>query len=103
MSEEIKKEQIAASIPKEKKITTPIVEVETKNYVYIGPNRFTDGLKGYTVYRGYPTDLVDAAKGKYTDIARLFVPVDKLDAAMAEVTRMGTPLYLAFHEVERGE
>ena len=46
---------------------------------------------------------MDAAKGKYTDIARLFVPVDKLDAAMAEVTRIGTPLYLAFHEVERGE
>ena len=46
MSEEIKKEQIAASTPKEKKITMPIVEVETKNYVYIGPNRFTDGLKG---------------------------------------------------------
>ena len=100
MSEEMKKQEAPAA--KEKK-TTPVQERAAENYVYIGPNRLADGLKCYTVYRGYPHEVVEMAKERYEDIARLFVPVEELGAAMAEVAQMGTPLYLAALEVGRGE
>ena len=100
MSEEMKKQEAPAV--KEKK-TTPVQENTAENYVYIGPNRLADGLKCYTVYRGYPHEAVEMAKEKYAGIARLFVPVEELGAAMAEVAQMGTPLYLAALEVGRGE
>ena len=100
MSKEMKKQETPAA--KEKK-TTPVQENTAENYVYIGPNRLADGLKCYTVYRGYPHEVVEMAKEKYAGIARLFVPVENLGAAMAEVAQMGTPLYLAALEVGRGE
>ena len=102
MSEEMKKEGVQPA-PKAKKAPVPVEKAEAENYVYIGPNRLVDGLKCYTVYRGYPHEIVEMAKEKYAGIARLFVPVDSLGEAMVEVNKMGTPLYLAFIEVERGE
>ena len=102
MSEEMKKQQ-DAPVAKSKKTSAPAQEVTTENYVYIGPNRLADGLKCYTVYRGYPHEVVEMAKEKYVGIAGLFVPVEDLGAAMAEVAQMGTPLYLAALEVGRGE
>lgn len=74
-----------------------------KATVYVGPNRLTEGLKQYTIYRGDVTDLVNSYTGKYKNISRLFVPVTELDAAMAAIKKQGTPLYLAFNEVKRGE
>lgn len=100
MSEEMKKQEAPAV--KTKKVS-PVQEHTAENYVYIGPNRLADGLKCYTVYRGYPHEVVEMAKEKYVRIARLFVPVEELGAAMAEVAQMGTPLYLAALEVGRGE
>ena len=100
MSEEMKKQEAPAAKAKK---TTPVQENTAENYVYIGPNRLADGLKCYTVYRGYPHEVVEVAKEKYAGIARLFVPVEDLGAAMAEVAQMGTPLYLAALEVGRGE
>ena len=100
MREEMKKQEAPAA--KAKKMT-PVQENTAENYVYIGPNRLADGLKCYTVYRGYPHEVVEMAKEKYVGIERLFVPVEKLGAAMAEVAQMGTPLYLAALEVGRGE
>ena len=100
MSEEMKKQEAPAVKAKK---ASPLQEHTAENYVYIGPNRLADGLKCYTVYRGYPHEIVEMAKEKYEDIARLFVPVEELGAAMAEVAQMGTPLYLAALEVGRGE
>lgn len=102
MSEEMKKER-AQDVPKGKDVPVPPKKIETENYVYIGPNRLADGLKCRTVYRGYPHEMVAAAKEKYAGIAQLFVPVERLGEAMVEVNKMGTPLYLAALEVERGE
>lgn len=102
MSEEMKKEG-AEDMSKAKKAPVPAEKAAAENYVYIGPNRLADGLKRNTVYRGYPHEIVEVAKEKYAGIARLFVPVDTLGEAMAEVNKMGTPLYLAFTEVERSE
>lgn len=100
MSEEMKKQEAPAVKAKK---ASPVQEHTVENYVYIGPNRLADGLKCYTVYRGYPHEVVEMAKEKYAGIARLFVPVEELGAAMAEVVQMGTPLYLAALEVGRGE
>lgn len=100
MNEEMKKQEAPAVKAKK---ASPVQEHAAENYVYIGPNRLADGLKCYTVYRGYPHEVVEMAKEKYAGIARLFVPVEELGAAMAEVAQMGTPLYLAALEVGRGE
>ena len=74
-------------------------EPTPENVVYIGPNSLSDGLKRFTVYRGEPKALIEQASVKYKNIARLFVPVDELNAAMADVEKKGTPVYLAYNEL----
>lgn len=114
MSDEDKKitgELPAAKPVKAEKQNPPILtkeetKEETKEdkaecYVYIGANRLTDGLKCNTVYQGYPKELVKQAGAKYASIARLFVPVEQLEKAREEVRRKGTPLYLAWAEMEK--
>ena len=101
MSDDVKKAQ--AEVPTEKDKKTVVKETEAENYIYIGPNRLADGLKCRTVYRGYPKGIVEGAAVKYANIARLFVPVIALAKAMADVEKAGTPLHLAYQEVQRGE
>lgn len=106
MSDEDKKitgELPTAKLVKSEKQNPPILPREDKAecYVYIGANRLTDGLKCNTVYRGYPKELVEQAVTKYANIARLFVPVEQLSKAREEVRRKGTPLYLAWAEMEK--
>ena len=67
--------------------------------VYIGPNLLGDGLKKNTVFRGKPTDLIEAIAKKHPSIIHLFVRVDKLSKAMAEVNKTGTPLNLAYTRI----
>ncbi len=67
--------------------------------VYIGPNLLGDGLKKNTVFRGRPTELIEAIAEKHPGIIRLFVKVDKLSKAMAEVNKTGTPLNLAYTNI----
>lgn len=85
----------------EKKAATTTTKKEAT--VYVGPNRLTEGLKQYTVYRGDVSELVKGYSEKYKNISRLFVPAAELDAAMVAIKKQGTPLYLAFNEVKRGE
>ena len=101
MNENVKKVLEEAPAAKEKK--TVVKETEAENYIYIGPNRLADGLKCRTVYRGYPKGVVEGAAVKYANIARLFVPVIALAKAMADVEKAGTPLHLAYQEVQRSE
>ena len=102
MSEEMKKTEPQA-MAKAKKAPAPAERTEAENYVYIGPNRLADGLKCYTVYRSHPKEIVEGAEVKYPNIARLFVPVSELAGAMADVEKAGTPLALAYREMERSE
>ena len=60
MSEDIKKAQAEAPAGKAKKEAA-----KDESYVYIGPNRLTDGLKCYTVYRSHPKEIVEGAEVKY--------------------------------------
>lgn len=84
---------------KEQEKTAEVEAVE--NIMYIGPNSLTDGLKRFTVYLDEPTELIEQAEKKYKNIKRLFVPVGQLNQAMADVEKKGTPVYLAFHEVNQ--
>lgn len=72
-----------------------------ENVVYIGPNRLADGLKKFTVYRRRPNGIIEQASQKYEHISRLFVSVDDLNQAMADVAKKGTPRNLAYAEAER--
>lgn len=95
----------------EKSTTAPAVKPKAKkqaaraaeNVVYIGPNKLPDGLKKFTVYRDAPAEIIETARAKYKNIARLFVPVGELNEAMKQVQQKGTPVYLAYREVEGGE
>lgn len=82
-----------------KKAATTEEKAGGENVIYIGPNRLSDGLKRFTVYRDEPTELIELAQKKHKNIKRLFVPVGGLNQAMADVEKKGTPVYLAFHEV----
>lgn len=67
--------------------------------MYIGPNRLREGLQRYQIFKGKPTQRIEGMKEKYPHIERLFVPVEKLGAALETVKRKGTPLSIAFDEV----
>ena len=66
--------------------------------VYIGPNKLSEGLKTYTVYKEEPADMIGTLKKSYPQIGRLFVGVGNLNGAMAAVTSKGTPLFIAYAE-----
>lgn len=71
--------------------------------VYVGPNRLSKALKTYTIYKEMPQALIESLVGEYPNIARLFVSVDDLGQAMADVRAKGHPLYLSAKEVMGGE
>lgn len=83
--------------------TATNAESQQDTVVYVGPNRLTEGLKTYTVYCGVPQGLIDVLAVKYPTIARLFVGVDDLGQAMADVKKKGNPLYLSACEVKGGD
>lgn len=87
---------------KEEKKPT-VTATEPKSVIYIGPNILIEGLKKNTVYYGRPDDLIESLKGKYKNISRLFVNVENLNKAMADINRAGTPLYLAYAEMKEGK
>jgi hypothetical protein len=57
--------------------------------VYIGPNILSEGLKKNTVYRGRPTELIEAIAEKHPGIIRLFVKVDKLSRQWPRLIKRG--------------
>lgn len=75
---------------------------EPETVVYVGPNKLADGLKKFIVYRGRPVELIAQITAKYQNAGRLFVPVDNLGQAMADAQKKGTPVYLAYMEVQEG-
>lgn len=77
--------------------------VTSNAVVYVGPNNLKRTLKTYTIYKEKPQELIDSLKGDYPSISRLFVNVDNLGQAMADVDTKGHPLYLAYREVVGGE
>lgn len=78
-------------------------ESQQGTVVYVGPNRLAVGLKTYTVYCKVPQGLIDVLAVKYPTIARLFVSVDDLGQAMADIRKKGNPLYLSACEVKGGD
>ncbi len=79
------------------------VKKTNDNFVYIGPNLLSEGLKKYAIYRGDISVIIALHAEKHKNIGRLFVPVDNLNAAMKDALEKGTPINLAYAEAERGE
>ena len=75
-------------------------ETKMSAVMYIGPNRLGEGLKKYTVYKEGTPENVAELKKKYPQIERLFVNVEDLNGALAAATQTGTPIFLAYKEVE---
>ncbi len=69
-------------------------------YMYVGPNRLKDGLRTNQVFIGMPDALISPLKEKYPGIGRLFLPIEDLGQT-GELSKVGSPLYLAFKELER--
>ncbi len=84
------------------KTTTDAENQQASTVVYVGPNRLNRALKTYTVYKDMPQALIDGLVADYPNIARLFVSVDDLGQAMADVKKKGHPLYLSAREVMGG-
>lgn len=78
------KSQAVRKSPLQEKKKTPAM-------VYVGPNSPTEPLlKQYTVFRdGLPEHIQAQAKANPT-LAGLFVPVEKLNSARAELKRVGS-------------
>lgn len=77
-------------------------EGKTKNVapvMYIGPNNLREGLQRYQVFKERPTERMADLKEKYPHIEQVFVPIVRLGAALEEVTKKGTLLHLAYHEI----
>lgn len=73
-----------------------------KAEIYIGPNLLPQGLKRFTIYKdGVPTGQLEGWRKAFPHIGRLFVPVRDMDRAVADSKRKGTPVYMAYQEIER--
>lgn len=66
--------------------------------IYVGPTHYKDGLKNRTIYTQYPEAFVSGLAGKYPQLARLFVPVEKAMHAIKAAQTKGTPLYVAYNK-----
>ena len=87
----------------DKKTAATATAEKFDNVIYIGPNKLSKGLKKNTIYRGDVSEMVKGLTAQYANISRLFVKVSSLSDAMVAVKQKGTPIYLAYHEVERSE
>lgn len=67
--------------------------------MYIGPNALREGLQRYQVYKEIPTERMESLKAAFPHIEHLFVKIDRLGAALDEVTKKGTLRSVAYNEV----
>ena len=96
-----KKENAVEAAAAAPEVAAPKVTVKeaARQVMYIGPSRLKDGLRSKQVFKGMPEALIASLTEKYPSIKRLFADVEKLAAAMDQVKRKGTPVFLAYQEV----
>ena len=68
-----------------------------KNYIYIGAT-LKNGVRQYQVFRERPAQLIAQLQAVYPLIGQLFVSVEYLSAAQADVKKIGTARYLAYQQ-----
>lgn len=80
-----------------------VMAPKDESYMYIGQSLLSAGLLKNQVFRGGKPAMLDSLKEKYPLIEQLFVPIARIDNAMAEVKTKGTVLYLANQQLLGGE
>lgn len=63
-----------------------------KRLIYIGPNLSRGRLLQYQVFIGGLPEHLDAEFDEFPQLERLFVPLEKLNEAVEEARKAGTPL-----------
>ena len=74
---------------------------EAENLIYVGPNATRLGFVQFQLFRGVIGGAAKAAAEKIPEIAKLVVPVDKLEQARSDVNRKGSWLNAQYQAVER--
>ncbi len=95
MSDKKQKAETAA-VPK---VSAPAPKAPGR-FMYVGPNRLKDGLRTNQVFIGMPDALIRPLKEKYPSVGRLFIRIEDLGREMAELNKVGSPLYLAFNDLK---
>lgn len=70
-----------------------------KQVIYIGTGRKEYDLSQNKIYTEKPVELINNLKEKFPLIGQLFVPVAKLGEATKDLTKQGTPIFLANQQV----
>lgn len=65
---------------------------QLKKLIYIGPNLSRGRLLQYQVFIGGFPEHLDAEFDEFPQLERLFVPLEKLNEAVEEARKAGTPL-----------
>lgn len=65
---------------------------KTDKLIYIGPNLSRGRLLQYQVFIGGLPEHLDAEFDEFPQLERLFVPLEKLNEAVEEARKAGTPL-----------
>ncbi len=65
---------------------------QSKRLIYIGPNLSRGRLLQYQVFIGGLPEHLDAEFDEFPQLERLFVPLEKLNEAVEEARKAGTPL-----------
>lgn len=65
---------------------------QSKRLIYIGPNLSRGRLLQYQVFIGGLPEYLDAEFDEFPQLERLFVPVEKLNEAIEDARKAGTPL-----------
>lgn len=66
--------------------------------IYVGPPMKDGQIMRYSIFiGGYPANM-ERLEAMYPKIRRLFVPLEKLEKAEADIRKKGTPLNLYFCE-----
>ena len=74
---------------------------EDENLIYVGPNVTRLGLVQFQLFRGGVCGAARTASEKIAEIAKLVVPVEKLEQARADIARKGSYLNKLYQAVEQ--
>ena len=71
---------------------------KTQRLIYIGPNLSRGRLLQYQVFIGGLPEHLAEEFGEFPQLERLFVPVEKLNEAIEDAKKAGTPLNKYYKE-----
>lgn len=68
--------------------------------IYVGPNLRNNALIQFTVFAGGMPKHIDKELAAVPELAKLFVPIAKLEPAQVQIAAYGTPLAKYYQKVK---